>query len=163
MGVDAAEGTVSGRADSDGKARAGRRWVAGFTLVEVMVVLVIVALLATVAYPSYVQHLVRGSLAAAASELDARRSAMEQYFLSNRTYVDGPCGSGSSVEHFAFTCSVTASTYTVTATGSGIAAGFVYTLDQHGTQKTTGLPSAWGTLPSAGYFACWVRRPGETC
>lgn len=135
----------------------------GFTLIEILTVVAIVGLLAAVAYPSYVQHLVRGHLAAAASELDARRATMEQYFLSNHTYADGPCASGATVERFTLTCSSTASAYTVTATGSGIAEGFVYTIDQHGTQRTTGLPSRWGSVPDAGSYPCWINRTGQTC
>lgn len=143
--------------------RARRRAPGGFTLIEWMVVVTIVAILAVIAYPVYTQYLVRGDLAAAASELDARRSRMEQYFLSHRTYSDGPCSSGAPVNDFALTCSTSASTYTITATGSGVANGFVYTIDHHGTPATTGLPSRWGTLPSTGHYACWIRRPGETC
>lgn len=134
----------------------------GFTLIEVMVVVVIIAILAAIGYPSYLDYTRRSHITAATEALGEARHALEQYFLSNRTYTGGPCGTGSAPPSFALSCSLTAATYTVTATGSGRASGFVYTMDHHGTPHTTGLPSNWGTVPSGGY-ACWVIRKGETC
>ena len=52
--------------------------------------------------------------------------------------------------------------YTITATGQNSAAGFVYTIDNTGTERTNGVPAAWGSVPAAGY-GCWVTKRGETC
>lgn len=134
----------------------------GFTLTEVMVVVVIVAILAAIGYPSYLDYTRRSHATAATEGLAEARHALEQYFLSNRTYASGPCGTGATLQSFALSCSLTASTYTVTATGSGRANGFIYTIDHHGTPHTTSLPSNWGTVPTGGY-GCWVTRKGETC
>jgi type IV pilus assembly protein PilE len=138
----------------------------GFTLIELMIVVVIVGVLAAVAYPSFLDQIVRGRIATATNLLGDKRSAMEQWFLSNRTYVGGPCTTSTSVDGFAVVCSGTgnpaANSYTITATGSGLAGGLVYTLDHHGNQATTGIPSSWGTLPTGGY-PCWLQRKGQTC
>lgn len=134
----------------------------GFTLTEVMVVVVIIAILAAIGYPSYLDYTRRSHATAATEGLGEARHALEQFFLSNRTYSGGPCGNGATLQSFALTCSLSASSYTVTATGSGRANGFVYTMDHHGTPHTTSLPTDWGTVPSGGH-ACWVVRKGETC
>lgn len=134
----------------------------GFTLTEVMVVVVIVAILAAIGYPSYLDYTRRSHATAATEGLGEARHALEQFFLSNRTYTGGPCGNGATLQSFTLSCTLSASSYTVTATGSGRANGFVYTMDHHGTPHTTSLPSDWGTVPSGGY-GCWVMRKGETC
>lgn len=134
----------------------------GFNLMEVMITVLVMAILAAVGYPSYLDHLRRGDITAATEGLSEARHALEQHFLSHRSYTDGPCGNGSALAHFALSCSITANAYTVTATGSGRANGFVYTIDHHGTPHTTGLPSAWGTVPT-GSAACWITRKGDSC
>lgn len=58
----------------------------GFTLIEVMIVVVIVGILATVAFPSYRQYIVRGNRAAAESEMMDIANREQQYLLSNRSY-----------------------------------------------------------------------------
>ncbi|MEN9728168.1 MAG: type 4 fimbrial biosis protein PilE [Pseudomonadota bacterium] len=60
----------------------------GFTLIELMVVVVIVALLATVAYPSFVEQIRRSGRAEARAALMEARAREEQYFLDNKTYTE---------------------------------------------------------------------------
>ena len=64
----------------------------------------------------------------ATAALGTGRVVVEQFFLDNRTYDGAPCPT--STEYFAITCVLDATTYTLTATGSGKMAGFVYTLDE---------------------------------
>lgn len=58
----------------------------GFTLLELMVTLGIVAILTAIAYPSYVSHLVKGRRAAAQVFLMDIAQAQQQYFLDARSY-----------------------------------------------------------------------------
>ena len=136
----------------------------GFTLIEVMVVVAIVAILATIAMPNYADYVTRSKIPEATSALSTMRSRMEQYFQDNRTYV-GACVASTiaplppNTANFAFTCSnLAVSTYTVTATGQNTMNGFVFTINQSNTRATTGVPSGWTTNAN-----CWVTRKGGAC
>lgn len=61
---------------------------AGFTLVELMMVLVIVAVLLLVALPGYQEQVRRGHRAAAQAEMLDIANRQQQFFLANRTYAD---------------------------------------------------------------------------
>jgi type IV pilus assembly protein PilE len=124
----------------------------GFTLVELLVAIAIVGILASIAVPSYREHLRRGAVMDLTAALATGRVAIEQYYLDNRTYEGGPCPVGT--KHFGVECQFTATTYTVTATGAGLVNGFVLTLDETGAQTTEG---PWGTAN------CWLDRKGDTC
>src|SRR3989449_7965409 len=75
----------------------------GFTLIELMVAIAIVAILAAIALPNYTDYVRRGKIQEATSTLLAMRTKMEQYFQDNRSYttpgapVLAPCTAGSSV------------------------------------------------------------------
>jgi len=126
---------------------------AGFTLIEVMIAVAIVAILATVALPSYQDYVRRGNIPEATSALGQGRIAMEQWFQDNRTYEGAACpGNGT---HFGLACVTTATTFTITATGTGTMAGFSYTIDQNNA-RTSATP--WGNGAT-----CWVARKGGSC
>jgi type IV pilus assembly protein PilE len=133
----------------------------GFTLIEVMIVVAILGILATVAYPSYTDYIVRGNLADAAAGLADVRVKLEQHFQDNRAY-DNPapaiCNAAKPTpKNFAITCNLTPTTYTITATGDKPATnGFVLTVNQANQRQTTGVKSGWGSAP----YNCWVIRKG---
>jgi len=58
----------------------------GFTLIEVMIVVAIVAILAAVALPSYKQHVVRAARVQAQAELLDLASLQEKIFLNSNGY-----------------------------------------------------------------------------
>jgi len=58
----------------------------GFTLIEMAVVMVIISILATVAYPSYLSQKVRANRAAAQVLLTNLAYRQQQYFLDARAY-----------------------------------------------------------------------------
>ena len=60
----------------------------GFTLIELMVVVVIVAILAAIAYPSYRESVKRGNRRAAQSVMMEIVNREHQYFIANRVYAD---------------------------------------------------------------------------
>jgi type IV pilus assembly protein PilE len=143
----------------------------GFTLLEIMVVVVLIAILAAIGLPSYNDYILRSRLGEAYANLSDMSTKLEQYFQDQRTYngVPAPCTAGGTVANlpsaanarfFTISCSnLTATTYTVTATGiAGTnTAGFTYTVDQSGLKQTTAVPASSGYVASA---TCWVRRKG---
>ena len=68
----------------------------GFTLIEVMIVVAIVAILATVALPAYTDYLRRGQIPEAFTYLSDYRVKMEQYYQDQRMYGVGTCANAAS-------------------------------------------------------------------
>ena len=60
----------------------------GFTLVELMVVVTIIAILASVAIPGYRQHVIRSRRASAQAEMMSLANREQQFLIANRTYAD---------------------------------------------------------------------------
>ncbi|MBW8831560.1 MAG: prepilin-type N-terminal cleavage/methylation domain-containing protein [Burkholderiales bacterium] len=135
----------------------------GFTLIELMVAVAIVGILSAVALPSYTDYVLRGRLVDATNGLAATRALMEQHFQDNRSYLSGPCTkSPKAGPLFTISCSlIDKTTYTLEAKGSDVVKDFSFTLDNFGKQRTTGLPSKWGGVPSGGSYECWVLKKGD--
>jgi type IV pilus assembly protein PilE len=147
----------------------------GFTLIEIMVTVAIVAILAAIALPNYRDYITRGKIVEATAGLADARVKMEQYFQDNRAYPAGcviaPAAPGAAnvqlqaLQHFALACgNLTATTYTVTATGTGDMVGFSYTIDQDNvkTSAFTGAGASAGWTVAAPN-TCWVIRKGAVC
>jgi type IV pilus assembly protein PilE len=144
------------------------RQAKGFTLIEVMVVVAIVAILSAIAVPGYNNYVMRSKISEAVANLSDMRVKMEQYFLDNRTYV-GACAAGTVApmptgRYFTFACpTLTATTYTITATGiasegMGGPPPFVYTIDQNNTRVTVSAPPGWSAS-----LTCWTLRKDGSC
>lgn len=58
----------------------------GFTLIELMIVVVIVGILASIAYPSYRDYVTRSRRTDAKSALMATAQAMERFYTEKMTY-----------------------------------------------------------------------------
>ncbi len=126
-----------------------------------MIVVVIIAVVAAVALPSYNDHITRSRITEATGNLADLRTQAEQFYNDNRTYSGFGCPTPAGAQYFSYSCSAGATTYTITA--SGVAAqgmgGFAYTITQSNSRTTTALPSGWSGVGSS----CWVTRKAGTC
>ncbi|MBE0345736.1 type IV pilin protein [Pseudoalteromonas peptidolytica] len=58
----------------------------GFTLIEVMIVVVIIGIMSAIAYPNYTDYVRRGARAEAMTVLLDAANKQEQFFVDNRRY-----------------------------------------------------------------------------
>ena len=149
------------------------RKASGFTLIELMITIVVVAILAAIAVPSYIQYIQRGKISEAVSNLSGARLQLEKYYADNRKYdngTSGTCGvampSGGNAQYFTITCvsgnanALGDQTYTITATGLGGVAGFQYTLHESNVRTSTFTSPATGWNKSNNRL---VPKKGESC
>jgi type IV pilus assembly protein PilE len=133
--------------------------MAGMTLIELLVAMVIVALLAAIAVPSYQRQVMRSNRAAARACLNEHAQFMERFYTSNLTYeVDAPpvlgCETDGNLDVsyvFEFSADPTQRTYSVQARPIGAQ----LTRDTQCATLTlnqTGLPGETGTGTVAD---CW--------
>jgi type IV pilus assembly protein PilE len=144
------------------------RHVKGFTLIELMITIAVIAILAAVALPSYTSYIQRGKITEATSTLSELRLRAEKYFADNRSYQPSPpagttVGFNATVtgtRYFTYACvAPTASTFTCTATGVGDLGGFAYNVNEsnvHGSDFTS--VAGWNDCATR-----WVIKKGEAC
>ena len=143
----------------------------GFTLIELMIVVAVIAILSAIAIPAYTQYVARSKLTEAFSGLSGMAVAAQQYYQDNRTYLAGngtgnattcPVAAPANTQYYSFTCSgITATTFLFTATPANGFVGPSYSIDQDGNKATTNVPAGW-SAPGAGQ-QCWVRNQSGDC
>jgi type IV pilus assembly protein PilE len=134
----------------------------GFSLIELMIVLVIIAIIAAIAVPSYRHYIVRAHRVDAQRTLTDLATREERFFYSKNTYTDqmedvnGSVGMGTPDYTFAITAPKggdIATGYLITATATGNQARDdaqcqTFGVDQAGRQTSTGTidndPACWG-------------------
>ena len=146
--------------------RSPRHRLVGFTLIELMIVVAVIAIIAAIGYPSYINSVVKTKRTAAEGCVSEYATYMERFYTQNLRYDNDTVGNAnpvvgnaptltldcagpqSSGADYAFTVTApTQSTYTITATPKGAQASRDTTcgalgLDQSGA-KTPSTSGCW--------------------
>lgn len=107
-----------------GKSATGRR-VAGFTLIELMIVVAVVAVLAAIAYPAYTDSVRKSRRAQAKADLVEYAAEAERSRTVNNTYAEYDLPTDQSPRevgapaHYELSIAQDANTFTITAEAQG--------------------------------------------
>lgn len=122
----------------------------GFTLVELMIVVIVLGILAAIALPSYQDYVKKSRARAATADLVALATAVENVFQRTLSYPAGlteiTTWQPAHTDFFDYSYA-TDNTYTLKAIGKGAMAGCDLTL-QHDNTRTASSASACG-------FSAW--------
>ena len=136
----------------------------GFTLIEVMIVVAIVAILAAIGLPSYKSYIARGNRADAKAVLLENVQRLERQFTATNSYITGLSGtplappiatapqSGTTNYNISFSGTPDATSFTLQAVPTGGMTGDscgTLTITHTGTKGNSG-----GTLSAT---ECWAR------
>lgn len=130
----------------------------GFTLIEIMITVAILAIISAVALPSYQAYVMRSRVPEAFDMLSSYAARMEQAYQDTGNYGAAACTpTPPTGKNFALTCATgnAGQTFVATATGSGTMSGYTFTINNSGTRATTAHPKGTNA-------ACWSMK-GTTC
>jgi len=149
-----------------GRQQATARKTRGFTIIEILITVAIIAILVAVALPSYQEYVLRGKITEATSTLSDLRLRAEKFYGDNRTYV-GFNTATPGTRYFTYACddgaggAVSQNAFRCIATGAAAEgmSGFQYTINQANVRTST-FTSRPGWNDST---TCWVSKKGESC
>jgi len=155
-------------------------------MIELMIVVAILGILATLAYPSYRDYIIRGRIPEGLALLGNEQVVAANFLGDNRVYSGIPPGGNTPVsvcnrystpvmsKYFTVSCALRtvsgSSGYVLTVAGRNDSsensmAGFSYTINDNGDKATTGLGAGW-TFPPPGtscYSSGWVLKRDGSC
>ncbi|GGI68884.1 type IV pilin protein [Shewanella gelidii] len=123
----------------------------GFSLIELMIALLIIGVVSSIAYPSYVQYVAQGTRSDGLAAIMRVANLQEQYYLDNRQYTTDMTELGLDTDPFL----TRDGDYQVDATGGTT---FTITATAKGAQATRDSACASITLTESGVKApeeCW--------
>jgi type IV pilus assembly protein PilA len=131
----------------------------GFTLIELLTVMLIVALLAAIAVPTFLDQRAKAQDTEAKSAATVAAKTLEVYYLDNRTYAGVDATAlvsidASLAEARGLTVNGTADGYTLSVDSASAANGggpFVIDHDPARTLRTCGSPGKGGCSPSGNW------------
>ena len=141
----------------------------GFTLIEVMITVGIIAILSAIAVPAYQQYVRRGKVQEPILVLMDARLRLTQHAADNQGSFAGlfnavcvpPAGVTpllSNTKYFTYTCVTSAASYLITATGRADRdmAGYIYTINEQNA-KTSTIPNV------APCGSAWIAKSSDSC
>lgn len=135
----------------------------GFTLIELMVVVAVVAILSAIGFPAYTDYILRTQVAEATSTLSSMQVKMEQYYQDNRTYT-GSCADDSvapipkGLKYFNIACEINPNGDGFILSANGKDGKFIFQVDEANNMVTNTVPNGWVNTVN-----CWVGKSNGEC